>query len=120
MWSSLSSASKITLRSLQKSSCHKKAYLFIVVNRFDQIRDKEWCKRAVLEQIRQLGAHTYEDGEDLVHFVDWSSALVWQLMKTSNVVIRSCQTCQVEALACINIPCTHSFQCRSVVFWFGL
>ena len=66
------------------NASHEKAYLFIVVNRFDQIRDKERCKRAVLEQIRQLSPHTYEDAEDLVHFVDSSSAFARQLMKTSN------------------------------------
>lgn len=49
---------------------HEKAHLFIVVNRFDQIRDKERCRRAVLEQIRQLSPSTYEDAADLVHFVD--------------------------------------------------
>lgn len=49
---------------------HEKAHLFIVVNRFDQIRDKERCRRMVLEQIRQLSPRTYEDAADLVHFVD--------------------------------------------------
>ena len=68
------------------NASHEKAYLFIVVNRFDQIRDKERCKRAVLEQIRQLSPHTYEDAEDLVHFVDSSSALAQQLMKTGKGV----------------------------------
>lgn len=63
------------------NASHEKAYLFIVVNRFDQIRDKERCKRAVLEQIRQLSPHTYEDAEDLVHFVDSSSALARSLLK---------------------------------------
>lgn len=64
------------------NASHEKAYLFIVVNRFDQIRDKERCKRAVLEQIRQLSPHTYQDAEDLVHFVDSSSALARSLSKT--------------------------------------
>jgi mitofusin 2 len=58
--------------------------LFIVINRFDQIRDKERCKHTVLDQIRQLSPHTYEDVEDLVHFVDSSSALAQQLMKTGH------------------------------------
>lgn len=49
---------------------HEKAHLFIVVNRFDQIRDKQRCRRAVLEQIKQLSPDTYEDAADLVHFVD--------------------------------------------------
>lgn len=49
---------------------HEKAHLFIVVNRFDQIKDKERCRRLVLEQIRQLSPQTYADAADLVHFVD--------------------------------------------------
>jgi mitofusin len=49
---------------------HEKAHLFIVVNRFDQIRDKERCRKAVMEQIKQLSPDTYADAKDLVHFVD--------------------------------------------------
>ena len=48
----------------------EKAHLFIVVNRFDQIKDKNRCRRLVLEQIKQLSPKTYEDAADLVHFVD--------------------------------------------------
>jgi len=48
----------------------EKAHLFIVVNRFDQIKDKERCRRLVLDQIKQLSPKTYEDAADLVHFVD--------------------------------------------------
>jgi mitofusin len=57
------------------NASNEKAYLFIVVNRFDQIKDKAKCKRLVLEQIKQLSPRTYEDAEDLVHFVDSNSAL---------------------------------------------
>lgn len=49
---------------------HEKAHLFIVVNRFDQIKDKERCRRAVMAQIKQLSPETYADAKDLVHFVD--------------------------------------------------
>jgi mitofusin 2 len=56
------------------NASNEKAYLFIVVNRFDQIRDKERCKRLVLEQIKQLSPRTYDDAENLVHFVDSSSS----------------------------------------------
>ncbi|KAI0642984.1 hypothetical protein C8Q79DRAFT_916284 [Trametes meyenii] len=54
---------------------HEKAYLFIVVNKYEQIRDKAKCRRLVLEQIKQLSPRTYEDAEDLVHFVDSQQAL---------------------------------------------
>lgn len=47
----------------------EKTHIFIVVNRFDQIRDKDRCKRLILEQIKQLSPATYVQAEDLVHFV---------------------------------------------------
>lgn len=57
------------------TASNEKAYLFIVVNKFDQIRDKAKCRRLILEQIKQLSPNTYEDAEDLVHFVDSATAL---------------------------------------------
>lgn len=52
------------------SAGQEKARMFIVVNRFDEVRDKEKCKRVVLEQIRQLSPKTWEERDELVHFVD--------------------------------------------------
>ncbi|CAO1623535.1 unnamed protein product [Sympodiomycopsis kandeliae] len=57
------------------NASNDKAYIFIVVNKFDQIHNKEKCKRLVLEQIKQLSPRTYEDAEELVHFVDSDSAV---------------------------------------------
>ncbi|KAH9480260.1 Transmembrane GTPase fzo1 [Psilocybe cubensis] len=57
------------------NASNEKAYLFIVVNKYDQIKNKEKCRRMVLEQIKQLSPRTYEDADDLVHFVDSASAL---------------------------------------------
>ncbi|KAI0824019.1 hypothetical protein BC628DRAFT_1323524 [Trametes gibbosa] len=57
------------------NASHEKAYVFIVVNKYEQIRDKAKCRRLVLEQIKQLSPRTYEDAEDLVHFVDSQHAL---------------------------------------------
>ncbi|RPD54674.1 hypothetical protein L226DRAFT_535823 [Lentinus tigrinus ALCF2SS1-7] len=57
------------------NASNEKAYLFIVVNKYEQIRDKAKCRRLVLEQIKQLSPRTYEDAEDLVHFVDSQQAL---------------------------------------------
>ncbi|KAI9030924.1 hypothetical protein CLU79DRAFT_732026 [Phycomyces nitens] len=51
------------------NAANEKTHIFIVVNRFDSIRDKDRCKRLILEQIRQLSPSTYADAEDLVHFV---------------------------------------------------
>lgn len=55
------------------NASNDKAYVFIVVNKYDQIRNKERCRQRVLEQIRQLSPRTYEDAENLVHFVDSSA-----------------------------------------------
>lgn len=48
----------------------EKAHLFIVVNRYDQIRDKERCQRAIMDQVKELSPETYEDAKELVHFVN--------------------------------------------------
>ncbi|KAH7919469.1 hypothetical protein BV22DRAFT_1022955 [Leucogyrophana mollusca] len=57
------------------NASNEKAYLFIVVNKYEQIKNKEKCRRLVLDQIKQLSPRTYEDAEDLVHFVDSAAAL---------------------------------------------
>ncbi|ORX51732.1 hypothetical protein DM01DRAFT_1337229 [Hesseltinella vesiculosa] len=55
------------------NAANEKTHIFIVVNRFDSIRDKDRCKRMILEQIRQLSPATYDDADDLVHFVSSGS-----------------------------------------------
>ncbi|KAF8589076.1 hypothetical protein K439DRAFT_462900 [Ramaria rubella] len=64
----------LSAKEFLRNASNEKAYLFIVVNRFDQIRDKEKCKRLVLEQIKQLSPRTYDNAKDLIHFVDSSSS----------------------------------------------
>ncbi|KAI9096114.1 P-loop containing nucleoside triphosphate hydrolase protein [Phlyctochytrium arcticum] len=53
----------------------EKAYIFIVVNRFDSIRRKDRCRRDILEQIRQISPDTFEDADNLVHFVSAKECL---------------------------------------------
>ncbi|KAJ7043458.1 hypothetical protein C8F04DRAFT_943858 [Mycena alexandri] len=55
------------------TASNEKAYLFIVVNKYDMIRNKDKCRRVVLEQIKGLSPRTWEDADDLVHFVDSAS-----------------------------------------------
>ncbi|KAJ1021426.1 hypothetical protein NDA13_005467 [Ustilago tritici] len=52
------------------NASHDKAFVFIVVNKFDSIKNKDKCRKLVLDQIRQLSPRTYEDAANLVHFVD--------------------------------------------------
>ena len=50
-------------------AAHEKAYIFMVVNGFDNIRDQERCKRQILEQLAKLSPYTYKEAQELVHFV---------------------------------------------------
>ena len=50
-------------------AAHEKAYIFMVVNGYDNIRDKERCQRRVLEQIARLSPRTFKESAELVHFV---------------------------------------------------
>ncbi|EFY90166.1 GTPase FZO1 [Metarhizium acridum CQMa 102] len=47
----------------------EKAYLFIVVNGYDTIRDKERCQKLILDQVSGLSPDTRKESSDLVHFV---------------------------------------------------
>ncbi|EKV05654.1 Transmembrane GTPase Fzo1, putative [Penicillium digitatum] len=51
------------------NAAHEKAYIFVVVNGFDQIRDKQRCERMILDQIGKLSPRTYKEAAELVHFV---------------------------------------------------
>lgn len=51
------------------NAAHEKAYIFMVVNGFDQIRDKKRCERMILDQIGKLSPRTYKEAAELVHFV---------------------------------------------------
>jgi hypothetical protein len=53
-----------------KNASNEKAYVFVVVHKFNLIKNKEKCRRMVLEQVKELSPRTYEDANDLVHFVD--------------------------------------------------
>ena len=51
------------------NAAKEKAYLFIVVNGYDNIRDKERCQRGILEQVQKLSPQTFKESSELVHFV---------------------------------------------------
>ena len=50
-------------------AAHEKAYIFMVVNGFDNIRDKQRCQRMILEQIARMSPRTFKEASELVHFV---------------------------------------------------
>lgn len=47
----------------------EKAYIFIVVNGYDNIKDKERCQKMILEQVNGLSPRTGKEASELVHFV---------------------------------------------------
>ena len=50
-------------------AAQEKAYMFMVVNGFDNIRDKAKCERVILEQVQGLSPQTFKESTELVHFV---------------------------------------------------
>lgn len=67
----VSAANHFTLsaKDFIQNAAHEKAYMFMVVNGFDQIRDKVRCERMILDQIGKLSPRTYKEAAELVHFV---------------------------------------------------
>lgn len=51
------------------NAAQEKKHIFIVVNRFDNIRDKERCKRLILQQIELVSPATFAQADELIHFV---------------------------------------------------
>lgn len=51
------------------NAAHEKAYMFMVVNGFDQIRDQQRCQRMILDQVNKLSPRTHKEADELVHFV---------------------------------------------------
>lgn len=48
----------------------EKKYMFFVVKKFDKIRDKERCKRLILDQIRLLSPESHKEAANFVHFME--------------------------------------------------
>lgn len=59
----------ITAKDFILAAAKEKAYLFIVVNGFDGIRDKQRCEKMILNQVAHLSPHTHKESSELVHFV---------------------------------------------------
>ena len=59
----------MTAREFIWAAAAEKAYLFIVVNGFDGIRDKERCQKMILDQVSGLSPRTHKEASELVHFV---------------------------------------------------
>ncbi|KAH9817014.1 transmembrane gtpase fzo1 like protein [Teratosphaeria destructans] len=51
------------------NAAREKAYMFMVVNGYDQIRDKKRCQEMILKQVAHLSPATFKESAELVHFV---------------------------------------------------
>ncbi|KAK4633111.1 Transmembrane GTPase fzo1 [Fulvia fulva] len=51
------------------NAAREKAYMFMVVNGYDQIRDKNRCQEMILKQVAHLSPATFKESSELVHFV---------------------------------------------------
>lgn len=59
----------ITAQEFIWAAAAEKAYMFIVVNGFDTIKNKEKCEKMILQQVKGLSPQTYKENQELVHFV---------------------------------------------------
>lgn len=59
----------ITAKEFIWAAAAEKAYIFIVVNGYDNIRDKDRCQKMILEQVHNLSPRTFKESSELVHFV---------------------------------------------------
>jgi mitofusin len=59
----------LTAREFIWAAAAEKAYIFIVVNGYDTIKDKQRCQKMILEQIAGLSPRTFKESAELVHFV---------------------------------------------------
>ena len=58
------------------NAAHEKAYIFMVVNGYDNIRDKGKCQKIILEQVANLSPRTFKESSELVHFVSSNAVRV--------------------------------------------
>jgi mitofusin len=60
------------------NAAREKAYMFMVVNGFDQIRDQKRCQEMILKQVAHLSPATFKESSELVHFVSSNAIPVMQ------------------------------------------
>jgi len=60
----------LSAREFLQFASNDKAYIYVVVNKYDTISNKAKCRRIVLDQVKLLSPKTYEHHAQLVHFVD--------------------------------------------------
>ena len=66
------------------NAAREKAYIFMVVNGFDNIRDKKRCQDMILKQVAHLSPATFKESPELVHFVSSNAIPVTDLESTTS------------------------------------
>ncbi|KAL9050449.1 MAG: hypothetical protein Q9162_006630 [Coniocarpon cinnabarinum] len=51
------------------NAAREKEYMFMVVNNFNTVKNKDRCQELILKQLTNLSPATFKESEDLVHFV---------------------------------------------------
>ncbi|KAL2708444.1 Transmembrane GTPase FZO1 [Kluyveromyces marxianus] len=59
----------LSAREFITMASREKKLMFFVVNKFDHIKDKERCKKLILDQIKEISPETYKLNKEFVHFV---------------------------------------------------
>ncbi|KAB8664827.1 hypothetical protein FH972_026251 [Carpinus fangiana] len=67
----VSAANHFTLsaREFIYDAAREKAFMFMVVNGFDTIKNKKRCQEQILKQVHHLSPATFKESSELVHFV---------------------------------------------------
>lgn len=63
----------LSAREFITAAAKEKQFIFIVVNRFDTIKNKERCIKRILNQVESLSPETHKDAREFVHFVSSSN-----------------------------------------------
>ncbi|CAH00128.1 mitofusin [Kluyveromyces lactis] len=59
----------LSAREFITMASREKKLMFFVINKFDHIKDKDRCKKLILDQIKEISPETYKQNSEFVHFV---------------------------------------------------
>ena len=69
-----------------EQAAKEKEKIFFVVNKFDEIENFKKCRKQITKQIREILPETFEDAQNLIHFVSAKKSLIQSLNIDSETV----------------------------------
>ena len=69
-----------------EQAAKEKEKIFFVVNKFDEIENFKKCRKLITNQIREILPETFEDAQNLIHFVSAKNSLAKSLNFASDAV----------------------------------